>query len=608
VSSTPSSPAAITPSPELTRAAAGARGAWRRGLALAVILAVTVVRFGHDAVRPDWDEHWALRQAMIGVAFALATAWVAWRWVPSVLLGQFGVLVWGFGFAYALGFRAAGDPVVYTPTLRSCQVHPATRLYGCPVQSSPMDLSQRSWAVREAWWYTSQLVAYIWGPPAGAYTGPLFTEAEAIVLAKQTTPVSLSVAGVVALFDDPDLAGAAWFDVDHWRDAERLGVTHVGDDGVLLSWDDGETIDLYDRRTARLVQTWSPGRAPEPRPEIGEAPSGPRTLADVTQQREIERRIGQRAPANNALWLRRRWLHELRTTAEIEALVHQLHSHEITTIYPFIGPMRPDGRFGWRDGDVLREYDPETARAFFTHAHAAAAADGSGLPLMILPWTGGVLNRDVHLEDPAWRAAFVAQATALVALGADGIQVNIEPMSEDTDGYLALLAELRVSLGASAILGVAAYPPPTPLHPYADVHWSLDFYRAVCASADDVAVMAYDTALPTATAYTALVRQWTDELGATLPPASDPAGCTWRMGVPDYDDDAPWHRPEAETLRAALDGVTEGAADDTTLPNGRRPDGVAIYASWTTDPVEWATFDLRWLRAAPYNVEWIDGP
>lgn len=299
-------------------------------------------------------------------------------------------------------------------------------------------------------------------------------------------------------------------------------------------------------------------------------------------------------PADHAIWLRRRWLHEARTDAEIAELARRAQAHGITMLYPFVGPMKPGGRFGWRDGDTLREVDLGVAASFFARIHAADPA------LVVLPWTGGLLDRDVSLGDPAWRAAFVAQAVALTAAGADGVQVNIEPMPEATSGYLELLRELRAGMGPGKRVSVAAYPPITPLHPYADVHWSLGFLREVCAAADDVSVMAYDTALPTEAAYRELVTSWTGELARTF--AGGP--CGWRIGVPSYEDDKPWHRPEAETLRAALDGVTAGIA---ASPDGKAPLGVAVYASWTTDATEWAAFDA-WRGAVSTDGGGVDPP
>ncbi|MDP2307437.1 MAG: hypothetical protein Q8P18_15530 [Pseudomonadota bacterium] len=301
----------------------------------------------------------------------------------------------------------------------------------------------------------------------------------------------------------------------------------------------------------------------------------------------LRREVPDTPVEDNAAWLRRRWIHEARTDVEITALVAALRAHGLGTVYPFVGPMAPDGRFGWRDGDVLREYDPEVARAFFARTHAADPT------LRILPWTGGVFERDVHLTSPEWRTGFVAQAKALVELGADGVQLNIEPMVSYAEGYLDLLRELRAGLGPEATISVAAYPPPTPLHPYPDVHWEPAFLTEVCRLADDVSVMAYDTALPTKEAYSALMEAWT----RTLVTALGDARCVWRIGVPAYEDDKPWHRPDAETIGAAIEGVRRGI--EPTPKNFR---GLAIYAAWTTDRAEWEVFDRSWRGVEPAEV------
>ena len=119
--------------------------------------------------------------------------------------------------------------------------------------------------------------------------------------------------------------------------------------------------------------------------------------------------------------MRRVWLHEARSEANIRQMVTALHAVGVRELYPFLGPLGPTGRPGWRDGETIRPYDPEIARAFFTAAHAAAPGT------VILPWTGGVLGRDVLLDDPDFRARFAAAMGEIVALGADGVQLNVEP-------------------------------------------------------------------------------------------------------------------------------------------------------------------------------------
>jgi hypothetical protein len=100
--------------------------------------------------------------------------------------------------------------------------------------------------------------------------------------------------------------------------------------------------------------------------------------------------------------------------------------------------------------------------------------------------------------------------------------------------------------------------------------------------ADQVAVMMYDTGIPLAKPYEALMARWTAEV------LRDAAPTPVLLGVPTYDDaDKPWHRPWVENLPVALRGVHRGLGE-------RAPanlQGVAVYAEWETDAAEW-----RWLR------------
>lgn len=295
---------------------------------------------------------------------------------------------------------------------------------------------------------------------------------------------------------------------------------------------------------------------------------------------------------DNGLWARRLWLHQPHTDAEIQALVDSLRAHGITQLYPFLGPPNADGLPGWRDGNEHHPVDPAVATTFLERMRALAPE------IRVLPWTGGVRGRDIRFDQPerlqAWR-------DAVLALPVDGVQINIETLPEQ-DAYLDLLRAWKQALGPRT-LSIAAYPPPTPLHPFPEVHWSADFLRQVCLIADDLAVMAYDTALGSAEAYTTLMRDWTTTLAAL--PGPEQGGCTVRVGVPSYEDDEPWHRPEAETLEAALRGVN-GAL--LALPGGLPASlrGVAIYGSWTTDAAEWASYDRLWRGRDPVAGALID--
>lgn len=290
----------------------------------------------------------------------------------------------------------------------------------------------------------------------------------------------------------------------------------------------------------------------------------------------------------NGVWLRRQWIQggpevEGREAELRQALVQAARSKGITRLYPFLGPMNEQGHPGWRSDAGIQPYDAETAGTFF---QAVRAADPN---LLVLPWTGGVLRQDVRFGDEACLAGFTAHAAKIVELGAHGVQLNVEPLPSYTPGFIELLDATRAAMPEGAVLSVAAYPPTTPLHDFPDVHWTIPFLKDVCLHSDELAVMAYDTALRDRATYQGLVATWTEQLAANLPPP-DKGGCVWLVGVPAYEDDVGCHRPDIETVDVALRGVRDGLG--RKAPEHFR--GVAVYASWTTDETEWAYYDELW--------------
>jgi hypothetical protein len=127
-----------------------------------------------------------------------------------------------------------------------------------------------------------------------------------------------------------------------------------------------------------------------------------------------------------------------------------------------------------------------------------------------------------------------------------------------------------------------------------DTYWELPFMRAVCSTANELAVMAYDTGLKSAPAYEALLSAWTRQLAAALPPP-EAKGCEWLMGVPAYDDDKDYHRPDVETPGHSLRGILAGLRAAGTAPGFR---GVAIHASFSADEGKWAEYGRLW-RGTP---------
>ena len=193
----------------------------------------------------------------------------------------------------------------------------------------------------------------------------------------------------------------------------------------------------------------------------------------------------------------------------------------------------------------------------------------------VLAWVGGV-QEDCSLTEPSWRKNFCEDATKLVSeAGLAGIHLNIEPCPSFEPGYLKLLDELRVALPEGSRLSIAAYPPPSFLHPFPEVHWNKEFYEEVSQRCDDMVIMAYDASQPVSKTYIWMVKSWTaDSLAWSKVPV--------RIGLPAYGDDGVgYHDPKIENLPNALSGLAAGTGD---TPENYR--GWAVYAEWTLDASE----------------------
>ena len=302
----------------------------------------------------------------------------------------------------------------------------------------------------------------------------------------------------------------------------------------------------------------------------------------------VELKGGGFDKGDNALWMRRHWLHENPSGAEISALAESLKARGIKRIYPFLGPMDAQGWPGWRSKAGFVRYDPGRAARFFAAFNRAAPE------IRVLPWTGGLLGRDVNLKDAGQRKAFAEHMRRLVEAGADGVHLNIEPLASGTPDYLQFLTEVKAAIG-SRTLSVAALPPAMPGEEADDMRWQLPYLADVCGKADEIAVMSYNTGLTSAPAFEARIADWTRDIAAALS-APQAGRCEWLMGVPSYDDDEDYHRPDVETIGHSLNGIVAGLR---VIEPPARFRGVAIYASFTTDEQKWAVYDRIWRGREP---------
>ncbi len=288
----------------------------------------------------------------------------------------------------------------------------------------------------------------------------------------------------------------------------------------------------------------------------------------------------------NGVWLEHRWLEREVPLGEMEALFDQLARRGIQYVFPHLIPFERDGR--------LPPHSREQMRAFLRLAHARSPT------MKVLPWVGGLRlgyrrtrRGTIDLSDIEQRQRIVAECRGLIDEGFDGIHLNVEPLPNDDDAFLALLRALRPAVGDDKLLSLSAVRPSpfgVPIAP--NFFWSTDYYARVAAGVDQLVVMGYDTGLPTVALYRRYMSYTADAATGTLKSHSR---ARVLLGVPTYDGTGLMHRGNVETLENALLGVVAGLRGSGA---GGTIEGVALYAYWTTDDDEWRTYERLWRGGA----------
>jgi len=282
----------------------------------------------------------------------------------------------------------------------------------------------------------------------------------------------------------------------------------------------------------------------------------------------------------NAVWLEHRWLEKPHSVEEMEQMFRFLDHHGIVYAYPHLIPFDSAGR--------LPLHNREQMRAFLASARRVAPN------MKLLPWVGGLrvgYKRSragtIDLGDLGQRQRMVAECRGLMDEGFDGIHVNVEPIANGDDDYLALLRALRAAVGTGILSLSATRPGPVAPAFAPNFFWTADYYARIADSADQVVLMTYDTAIPTPGLYRRYVAYAAATVTANLARSHRTRVL---VGIPTYDETGLMHRKEVETPENALLGVVSGLRGRT----GGTFEGVALYAEWTTDPEDWAVYERVW--------------
>ncbi|MBF6589752.1 MAG: hypothetical protein IVW57_04380, partial [Ktedonobacterales bacterium] len=204
----------------------------------------------------------------------------------------------------------------------------------------------------------------------------------------------------------------------------------------------------------------------------------------------------------------------------------------------------------------------------------------------------------VNLDDSATRTRIVATARGFTSAGMDGVHYDIEPILNNNPRFIDLLRATRAVLPPGALISVAAQKWAPNAHiadwafqaGHAGAWWTSYYYSAVAANVDQLVVMAYNTAMPTAGLYALAVKQETQYILESASAVPHPPRVL--IGLPTYTGDSTWFHDRAENMTSGLSGVTAGLNSGGDISSF---EGVAIYRYGTTTPADWATYDRLWL-------------
>lgn len=306
--------------------------------------------------------------------------------------------------------------------------------------------------------------------------------------------------------------------------------------------------------------------------------------------RQIKPPVPENLP--HAVWIGTEWTYETHEPDAITELVDQWRENEIGAVYAWVSWLQEDGT--WRGAQN------------FTSVRTFAQQVKEAYPQVdLLGWVSFPVNmgeNGYRLDDEELQQNIADFSASVVSeLGFDGVFLNIEPVWTGDENFLALLRKVRASVGDGVTISVAAPPDWSPEN--ADIPvpplivpgtiWETEYKQSVALLADQIAVMAYNSGLSSPTDY----EQWMAYQVATFARAVSELGQGTELliGIPTYDAEPPGHDPMVENVESALDGYDNGLRQAGDAASFVR--GVAIYAAWTTDDLEWAQF-RAWVKGS----------
>jgi len=288
------------------------------------------------------------------------------------------------------------------------------------------------------------------------------------------------------------------------------------------------------------------------------------------------------AAGGDGLWLGHAWVDGRETSADLNALVIRVRHDGIRDLFVHDGPLSANG-------SLDPSLDPR-ARWLVATLHARLPG------VRVQAWLGDLVGPgNLDLDSPATRSRILQSVNQALADGFDGIHFDMEPVPSGDQGYLDLLAATHqvtrerhkvLSIAADLVEPLSGLNIPASLIAGQAHYWAAGYLKALAGNVDEVALMTYNTAMPSGTTYSGFVQLETGIALRAIPP-----GVHLIIGLPAYPSAWPGHS-SAETVANAIRGVRLALGTSRQSRNV----GVAMYADFTATPADWAAYQADWAQ------------
>jgi hypothetical protein len=293
----------------------------------------------------------------------------------------------------------------------------------------------------------------------------------------------------------------------------------------------------------------------------------------------------------HALWIGTEWTYETHEDDTVTGLVEQLQGSQIGTVFAWVSWLQEDAT--WRGAEnfgAVRQF-AEKFKAAYPNVN-------------LYGWVSFPTNlgeNGYRLDDEELQQNIADfSANVVNELGYDGVFLNVEPVWDGDENFLDLLRKVRASVGPDVPVSVAIPPDwspedadiPVPPLIVPGTVWANDYKKSVALLSDQMVLMAYNSGLSSVDDYAAWMAYQVQVYAEALNELGE--GTELLIGIPTYDAEPPGHDPLVENVDSALQGIAAGLQQVEEAASYVR--GVAIYAGWTTDELEWAQFN-NWLAS-----------